>query len=292
MSGAIRSEKPFYNSDKKICMLLTNCHGGRLCQVLRHHQQFMDAHELDYRRIDLRQMPDQEDLDRCRVFLYQYLGDKWGDMASHRLLPRLPESCLAIRLPKLSSSLYWPYFSRPGVADSSWCNPCKEFPYFDGFLLECVAQTMDPEQSVREYLTHDVAGEFNLDARLADNIAYLRDPLNCGDVDLNPLILDRLDKEVFFASPNHPSIALLAEEANLILEMLGYNRVDRSEAMNSILEWDFFLPVHPGIIEHFFLVHPTKETRYPMGERRLNFKEYSLSYARHYAEERQSFLAA
>lgn len=270
-----------------LCMLLTNCHGGRLCQVFRCSKPFMEDFELRYHRIDLHQVLEQKDLDRCQVFLYQHVGEKWGDMSTHRLLARLPKTCRTIRLPKLSSFLYWPYFIRPIAADPSWCKPCTEFPYFDRFLIECVAQGMDSERATQAYLGHDVVGEFDLEKRLADNINYLQTPLNCGEVNLNHLILNKLHREILFASPNHPSLILLAEEANLIFELLGYDRVNQTEAMDSLQEWEFFLPVHPGIIEHFSLKNITRETRYPTSGRNLTFEEYSLAYAQHYIDERR-----
>lgn len=139
-----------------LCTLLINCHGGRLCQVFRCSDSFMALHELDYRRIDLYQMPEQADLDRCRVFIYQHIGEKWGKMASDSILPRLPESCCVVRVPKLSCHIYWPFFYRPSCASLTWAKPCEQFPYFDAFLLECVARKMDPELAVIRYMALDL----------------------------------------------------------------------------------------------------------------------------------------
>lgn len=247
----------------------------------------MECYEIGYHRVDLRQMPSQEELNRCALLLYQHLGDNWDNMASHRVLPRLPEACRAIQLPKLSSFIYWPYFNRPEGADPSWCSPSPEFPYLDSFLLERVNRGMKPDCAVKEYLSHDTTSEFDFSQRLADNVEYLREPHNCRDIDLNHLILDRLDKEVLFASPNHPSIEILYEEANLILSLLGYDVIGREEVRNSLEEWDFFLPVHPSIIDYFSLSKPDKDTRYINGDTERNFEEYAFAYAHHYTQRRK-----
>lgn len=107
-------------------------------------------------------------------------------------------------------------------------------------------------------------------------------------IDLNQIVLDRLHREVLFASPNHPHIELLGEEANMILELLGHERVPKTRTMGKLLQWDFFLPVHPSTIDYFSLKHPLSNTRYPMPGGALTFEEYSLAYAQHYAEEKRA----
>jgi hypothetical protein len=242
----------------------------------------MNEYEIIYRPVHLRQIPSEKEIEKCGIFLYQYIDGRWDELASHKMLKRIPSKCISIQLPKLSSHIYWPYFYRPKVKESSWCEPCDQFPYYEKFILERLDDGFSADAAVGEYLEHDIAKVIDLDRKIVENKRYLANSKNCSDLNLNYLIFDKLGERCFFASPNHPLKWLLIEEANMILERLGFKRIEEEVANEHVQDWEFYLPIHPSIIQYFSLAAPTTDTRYRMHGIERTFEEYIWAYAEFY----------
>ena len=273
-------------SSKSNCLILTNCHGGRLAQVFSLSAAFIRKYEIIYRPVHLQQAPSEKEIENCGVFLYQHIDDRWDELASHKMLQRMPAKCISIQLPKLSSHVYWPYFDRPVVKEPAWCIPCEKFPYYEKFILECIDAGLSVDATVGEYLEHDISKVIDLDRKIIENKRYLANSTNCSDINLNHLIFGKLGERSLFASPNHPILWLLIEEANMILEILGFKRIEQEAANDLVKDWEFYLPIHPSIIRYFSLVTPTTDTRYRMHGIERTFEEYIWEYTKFYSHKR------
>lgn len=183
---------------KKTCILFTNCHGGRIQQILKTHNDFTNDYDVSYYRADLRKAPPLRELSNCSLFIYQYLAkEKWNKLSSDILLETLPKSCIQIQIPKLSWRVFWPL----------WANdPIKtiDHPYGDSFLIQKTDQHENITEIMKQYMDLDLSKLYNLDKLLDDNYNYLKKEENSKDINLADYIIDNFrEKPLFLLSTIH-----------------------------------------------------------------------------------------
>ncbi len=266
-------------NEKKICLLFTNCHGGRIQQILRTHPEFSEDYKIIYYRADLRKAPLQEELKNCSLFIYQYLNEKkWKKLSSENLLKVLPKSCTSICIPKLSWRTFWPLWVQDPLKTDDPSYPYGRHPYGDSFLIEKTDRYEKKEKIIDEYLKLDLSKYYNLDKALTDNYNYLKRNENSKDIDLGDYIIENFKKKLFFAVMNHPCLDLLYKEVNFILNSLSYTTLKSLPANDEVEDWDYYLPIHPSIVQHFDLKFLDDDSLYYQYGTEHSFSDYVSDY--------------
>jgi len=87
--------------DKELCIVHVNCQGPPLIQRLLSCPEFAKRYKcVLFTNYTKDPVPD-EMLQQCSLFLYQHLGQDWGDLASEKLLSKLPKSARHLCVPNM-----------------------------------------------------------------------------------------------------------------------------------------------------------------------------------------------
>lgn len=172
----------------------------------------------------------------------------------------LPKGCLRIRVPILSSTLFWPLsqantWDEPEPPDF----PNGRFPQGDSFIVNCV----DQNAPVRDIMLHYSSGQWfpswpSLGALFDSEEARLSNLDAKSDVNIGSYIMKRYTKERLFWSSSGPTNVLLAE---LLYQIMQFYRKKRSvphEIDANILGLpeifgSFSVPIHPAVRQQFGL---------------------------------------
>jgi hypothetical protein len=210
----------------------------------------------------------QQDFDRCRVFLYQYLGERWNDLASNALLARLHPVACRIKIPNLLFKGYWPLWTNKSTMN-----------YGDILLDFLVSRGYSEAETLHVYLRGRLAEKYNLTALLGESLFRERRKEKDAVIALTDFIEENWRTHQLFHTPNHPATILLLAVADAVLESLGLGRVPSSLRSSFTPDYpDFELPIHPQASAHFGLPFADADRPYNIYGRPMSFARYAACY--------------
>ncbi|MDR0339650.1 MAG: hypothetical protein LBH65_05165 [Desulfovibrio sp.] len=258
----------------KHCLIHANCQGGQLERYLLASPDFRRAFRVARRTNYLREAVSDEEIGGCDLFLYQELGEQWGDLASEKLLKRLSPSAVAVRIPNLFFKGYWPFWTTN--------SPFVEFG--DVLLDRLLAEGAPKTAIMRIYLHTDIQAYVNLQEIFEKTIAFERRKEENTAIKTVDYLIEHWKSRRLFHTHNHPGRELLALVAQDILRMLdlpGLRRDHLRDADNKPDEEAYAvmdLPIHPQVGAFFNLPFAGPETQYNVYGRRMTFAGYISRY--------------
>jgi hypothetical protein len=253
---------------RELCLIHANCQGEPLARLLGAHPAFAERYDILHVVNYTRQAMPEEALAGCGLFLYQWLGEHWGELASDRLLARLPRGAASLSIPNLFYQGYWPLWM-----------PANDFDYADRFLEDMLGRGLGGEETLRLYLQGRIEKLYDLQALVAESIEHERRKERRWDFPMVDLILERAGREQLFWTVNHPGRELCLHVAAKTLEQLGYEPLP-AEAVAAFSEPfpEFELPIHPRHGELARLAFVGPERKYEVYGARKTFAEYVGCY--------------
>lgn len=253
----------------KLCILHANCQGGPLERLLRASAGFAAEYELQHIVNYTHQSILAADLARCELFLYQQLGQEWGDLASAALLERLPVGATALCLPNPFFKGYWPLWTS-----------ASSMNFGDIYLDYLVDAGLGLPEITHLYLDKDLSAVYDLQALVAKSVERERERETGCILPLVDYVLDRWQQRQLFATVNHPGPELLGLIANRILRELDLPLLSLKQIAGLDLrcEENLELPIHPQVGKFFGLPFVNPERLYPVLGKQLNFRQYALCY--------------
>lgn len=254
--------------NKLLAIFHANCQGEPLAAMLRASPDFGPVFEPRVYLNYARQAIPQEDLERCGLFLYQYLGPEWGALASQALLARLPAGCPSLCIPNIFFRGPWPLW-----------NGAPGFDYRDELLDRLIDSGLPAREVLRLYLAMPLEQKFDLDARLRETVQIEQSRQARTPVQYLGHMLEHWRARPLLYTVNHPGAELLLLVAGGIARELGLAPPDaaKTPAPGGIYA-ACELPVHPQVAAHFGLKWAGPQTAYAVYGRRLTFTQYAATY--------------
>lgn len=254
---------------KELLIIHANCQGEILRQLLQSHQQISDAYECLLVTNYIREPVPLDELSRCSVFLYQYLGKNWGDLASEMLLGHLNKKCAAICIPSYYWPVYWPLQQHAG-----------HYVLRDRLLEELWARNLTREEFVYLATSPGLLKSYDICGIVEKSLAHEQAKEARTSFPYLDRILAGHEKHPLFYTFNHPGEEIMLFTANEILDRLGLERLRRDEipaleTYYTALE----LPVHPGAAEAFNLSWAGPDTRYAVYGQQATYAQFAWLYA-------------
>jgi hypothetical protein len=255
---------------KKLCIVHANCQGEPLADFLRRVPGFGDEHEVRLYTNYIREpIPDVE-LARCDVFLYQHLdeGPRWGELASPRLLAKLPASARTLAVPSMFFRGYWPFWQG-----------AERFGFADEVLERLIAAKLPKSEILRVYLRGNVVPGVEVEERTMRSLAHERTKEARTPIKYVDLILERFREEMLFNQVNHPGKRLLCHVGREVLRHLEVDEPEQGvEPFMGELYPEFRMPIHPRVAEHWGLGFADEFTEYPVFGKARTFARYAENY--------------
>lgn len=253
---------------KKICILHANCQGEPLAELLQTSSGFSDRYELHSFTNYTKDFIPAELISNCDLFLYQHLGENWGEHSSASLCARLKNEAHPIAIPNMRFQHYWPLWSsEPG------------FNYRDKFLDSLLERDLSESQILHLFMNTKLTKIYQLDEIMEQSEQIERDKEKLTPVKYLDWILDNYKQHMLFNTINHPRTELLTITANGLLKELGFPQL-KEEALENFQPpfADFEQPIHPQVAEHLGLEFGGPQQRYHVYGADLTFEEYAMRY--------------
>jgi hypothetical protein len=253
---------------RELCLIHANCQGDSLHSLLAAIPAFMRCFEIRKYTNYLKESIPQQDFERCRIFLYQHLGEKWNDLASDALLARLHPIACRIQIPNLLFTGYWPLWTNKSTMN-----------YGDILLDLLVSRGYSEAEVLHVYLRGRLGEKYDLTALLHESLFRERRKEKGSVIALTDFIEENWRTQQLFRTPNHPDKTLLLAIADAVLESLGLGRVPPSLRSAFTPDYpDFELPIHPYAGAHFGLPFAGADRLYSIYGRPMNFARYAACY--------------
>jgi hypothetical protein len=264
---------------KKICIIQANCIAPQLLRFLMMSPGFSETYEGKiYTNFTKEPIP-AADLSSCGLFIYQYLDEKWEDLASAVLTRKVGSRCRCVSIPSSFWRFLWPFWT----ADDERMKPSPGFPfgrhpYGDSSILRLLREGMPKAEIIRSYLELAVNHVVDLDAMLEEDLTRERERERDLDVKVSDYIAAGCRGERLLTSVNHPTNIVILNIANGVLEKIGYSPVP-DRVLKRLDEFgDYHVPIHPAVIRHFGLGFVDEGFRYLMNGKMRTFREYIEDY--------------
>jgi hypothetical protein len=255
---------------RALCLIHANCQGDALHSLLAATPAFARCFEIRKYTNYLKEAIPQRDFDRCRVFLYQHLGERWNDLASDVLLARLQPLVCRIQIPNLFFKGYWPLWTNKSAMN-----------YGDVLLDLLVSGGYAESEALHVYLRGKLAAKYDLDALLDESLFRERQKEKDAVIALTDFIEANWRTRQLFLTPNHPDKTLLLAIADAVLESLGLGRTPLSLRSAFTPDYPAFeLPIQPQVGTHFGLPFADADRLYSIYGRPMNFARYAACYIR------------
>lgn len=254
--------------NKKICLLHANCQGEPVEGLLKLSPEFDAAYEIRRFTNYIREpVPDSLIAD-CDLFLYQYLGDKWGALGSESIRSKLKRQARSIAFPSMFFKGYWPLWGDiPG------------FDYSDIFLESLLEKELSESQILYLYLKTRLGNVYNLNALFDKWEQHEREKEAFSSIKYVDLILSGFREKRMFNTVNHPQTELLLHTADSILGLLDMPALKKKSVAGFPVPFpEFELPIHPQVAEHLGLEFGGPEEKYHVYGAELTFEEYAVRY--------------
>jgi len=253
---------------KELCLIHANCQGDPLAELLEAHPDFGRAFDVrryvNYARQDI----SLEELGACRFFLYQRIGEKWGEHASEALLSRLGPKAAPLCVPNMLFTGYWPFWRM-----------APNFDFSDFFLDDLLARGLSKKEILHIYLFTDPRRYYDLDELFARSVAVEREKETFWDVKAVDLVLERYQTERLFNTVNHPGPGLCLHVAEEVLRLLGFSPLPESVRRAFADPYpEFVLPTHPAVARLRGLSFIEEGQRFHVFGKMMDFTEYANCY--------------
>ena len=253
---------------KKICIVHANCQGEPLIERLNASPDFSDQYEcVLYTNYTKQPIPD-ESLSKCDLFLYQFLGQGWNELASEALLAKLPQTAQHICIPNIFFKGYWPLWSgTPG------------FDYRCSHLDSLIEKGLPPEETAMLYLHSDIGKKFDLLDLVSKTLEQERERETHTPIKYLDIILDNYRSTRLMNTVNHPGSLLMKHVAKGVLSQLKLWAPNDAvyDAMDEPFG-EFEQPIHPKIGKHFGWEFAKPDTIYNIYGRSMTFPVYVANY--------------
>lgn len=249
---------------RALCLLHANCQGNELRQILEATPSFSRYFRIRLLCNYLRETPSSIDLEQCALFLYQPLGEHWGNLSSAALLEHLPQKAITIPLPNLFFKGYWPFWEHSTVIN------------FQDSLLENLLRVGDDDAVIRQlYLYGGLVEKASLDAIAEASLQEAAQRERDIPIKTAAFIREHWREQQLFLTINHPAPCLLSRVVENVLRLL---HIDAHPPCMPPLYNNFHLPIHPQVARHFSLHWIEEHQRYPVFGRMLTFADYVSTY--------------
>ncbi|MBO4313599.1 MAG: hypothetical protein J5838_04830 [Desulfovibrio sp.] len=252
-----------------LCILHANCQGEALLPLLENapafHSRFRIARYTNYTREHI----PQDALKNAALFLYQRLGEEWGEISSRRLLDALPPGCAAICIPNLFFKGYWP----------TWTNRIRDIEFADTLVESLLARGLSPME-ILHLATREDGALLGDAAKIAeDSIRQEETKEQACDIACSPILREYWRKEQLFLTVNHPGPRLLFHVADSLFSLLGLAPLPDAVKRNyAHPDGYFWLPLHPALGRLLHLPFATAQRRYHIFSNELTHREYVACY--------------
>ena len=257
---------------RKLCLMHANCQGDELATLFTASAAFNRTYRLIRRTNYTREPINSQDLAACDLFLYQHMGESWGDLASAALLRQLPATALALRIPNMAFKGYWPF----------WTNN-SPIAFGDSLLNRLIDEGAPKPVILRIYLHGNIQAFVDLKASLEETVAIERQKEQQSPVKTVGFLLAHWKRRFMFHTINHPGREMLVHAANGILEAAGLPPLGQDELAAAFARGlpsyaDFDLPVHPQVAAFHGLEFAGPERHYAVFGRTMTFEAYISRY--------------
>jgi hypothetical protein len=195
----------------------------------------------------------------------------------------LPSQAQIVRIPNLYCDFLWPFAGRAHPRNrGAFALPGGPYPAEQGdrFLDQMATDGLDEDAAIARYLALNVVTEGELDSRLTDRLAILRQLDQAGGYDLAGYIADTFRTEPLFRTRQRLTMPLLRR---LVAQLFGKLGVTAWNP-NSLRRVPFpasAQPIHPGVAAHFGLTWVAPGQLYPVNEEGFfSFEEFGRRYLR------------
>lgn len=253
---------------KQLCIVHANCQGPPLLDRLRTCPPFVEQYDCELYTNYIKEPVPEEKLAACDLFLYQFLGPQWGDLASASLLDKLPETTRHLCIPNMFFKGYWPFWSgEPG------------FDFRCTHLDDIIAKGLPPRETAMLYLHSDVTRKFDLLDMVSKTIEQERTKEERTPVKYVDVLVANYREQRIFHTVNHPGRLLLDHVARGVLEHLGFEPPEQAvfDELEDPFE-DFEQPINPRVANHFGWDFATAETEYRIYGRQMSHARYVANY--------------
>lgn len=257
---------------RRLCILHANCHGEELAPLLNASRAFSRQFRLERYTNYTREVIPPESLAACSALLYQYLDDKWGEIASAILRQRLSPSATAVCIPNVYFKGYWPLWTVERPLD-----------FGDTLLNRLIDEGTPKDVILRLYLYRDLGKFVDIQGAFDETLALEREKEKRSPVKTVDFLLEHWNRTPQFYTVNHPRGPLLTHIADGILAALALPPLTPAEL--STLPWhdfpsynNFELPIHPQVAAFHNLPFGGPEQRYCVFGRPMTFAQYTSRY--------------
>ncbi len=253
----------------KKCILLANCQGEVLQQVLVKHPMFSLEWEVKYYASFMKPVIEDEELANCDLLIHQALSDDWGNLSESYLLSKISSHTKVIHMPNFLYFHAWPTAKWDVTHGPIW---------HDSYVDEVISRGLSFEEVVYVVMRSDLSKVYDLDAMMRSSLKIEYEKNYGWREELMAYIEENWRTEQFFTTPSHPYGKLLQMSSNLLLKELGYKPLVFENQTALVCDRYYFLPVHPSIIQYHKIKWCSKETTYPTYKYYLNYEDYLRAY--------------
>ncbi len=255
---------------KDICLLHANCQGEVLKRILERSKEFTKKFIIHYYVNFTREQIPPEDIENCRLFLYQQIGPHFGDLSSAVLLSRISQNCQAIRIPNLFFKGYWPF----------WTNDTKVIDFADTVLERLLALKLPTEEILHIYLSGAHPAFHGIRETAKHSLAFdLEKMSDTGFSSVSSIFETCWREEQLFFTVNHPGERLSIAVANDLLSLLSLPRLLSSDLHDYTHPYaDFIHPIHPVVGTSLSLPFTGAKVTYPVYGKMMTHKDFVLAY--------------
>lgn len=273
----------------KKLVLSQTCQGGVLKQLLMSSEAFKKDFTCDF--IQNFEIKDGKPgiappatlakaLENCDVLIYH-------DIASYNfpsLLQKLPPHAQAIKIPYVTSMIYWPTHD---YRNPVWLAPREStalIPWPCIKLNELIVSLRDKAKVLDAYLHMDIPAVIDITDVSDRQMDYLKQAENGSIFNISAFIQENFAEKRLFHLINHPSLPVFLNIANAILRHFGI-------PLLAGFRFDPFanhqMPIHPSIIRYHGLSWCSENTTYRIMDKVFSFEEYVSFYYDRYVEKYQ-----
>ncbi len=253
---------------QQTCIIFANCQGDNLAHLLNSTPNFSNKFRIKQYTIHEKEQVEDSELQKCKLFFYQFLGEHWGAMSSKNLLQKLPTSAISMQIPNMFFNGYWPFWTNTTV-----------MAYQDLYLEELCSRNLNIQEVLYIYLRCNIHAQYDIEAlRQKSRVYEIKKEENLEIRTVN-FIEERWQEQQLFYTINHPKPILSIYVAEGILRSLGLGELPIS-VRNDYLKHvdDFDLPIHPQVGSFYKLPFVSEERMYNVYGCLMPFKDYITAY--------------
>lgn len=205
----------------------------------------------------------------------------------------IPNRAKIVPIPLISGGFLWPYSGQPhpgNVSLSYLAFGPFGFEISDGYLNRLYQAKMPADKAFSQYAALDIDKMVNLDRLLELHLERQRQRDELTGFQIADYIEENFQKEQLFHTPFHMNLSLLKEftaqfltkvhatEDEIALMRRALTRGAHRRMFNASV-YEFELPVHPAVAEHYRLQWASPERKYYyFCESGITFEEYTKRY--------------